>query len=151
MDEHVEIVGFFPVGPDGKANTNAPPDPRFGVWRADGKPLTWQQMLDQGEWWRTRAGDWVRVAELGHDHASNLRFWLENRATALQFRYCMQLLPMAPTATHAGDAFDDMLDEIMSTDPIVWLRTTKLLTAIGARLDAIHAAEYLEVPPTIED
>jgi hypothetical protein len=106
----------------------------------DGKPLSVTARFDQGEWWRTRDGRWLRIAEMEPGHRYNTAAMLMRTAPMQAFRYAMGWAGIAD-GHDGGDMAHDALERIADdvsrravADPRGWLRETALYRALTAGL-----------------
>lgn len=89
-------------------------------------------LLQQDEWWRPQEGPPVRIENMTRSHRRNLIRWLERRATQLHLRDGLRFAliagsPIGPGGDMACDAFDAMVHEEQSKDPLDWLNDTPLM------------------------
>lgn len=105
----------------------------------DGKVLTLRAKLEQGTWWRTKQGEWLRVAEMRERHRRNTAAMLLRGAAA--YAELVAWSELGLLAGPFGDAPKDVVDmmfreqEIRDQDPEAWMRGTVLYRAL---LDGIH-------------
>ncbi len=106
----------------------------------DGKPMSVTARFDQGEWWRTRDGRWLRIAEMEPGHRYNAAAMLMRSARAQAFRYAWDFDGMVG-AHDGGDVAHDALERMSAEitrqsikDPQGWLRGTALYQALTAGL-----------------
>jgi len=106
----------------------------------DVKPLSVTARFNQGEWWRTRDGRWLRVVEMEPGHRYNTAAMLMRTAHIQAGRYAWGFAGMV--AEHDGgdmahESLERALDEIVEQiggDPQGWLRGTVLYKALTAGL-----------------
>lgn len=127
--EHIELRGWFDV-------QTGKPVRDMGVWRADGKPHTMQQLFDQSDWWRNGQRDWVSIDSIDDRYAINLCAFLEQRAEIYKMRYELAMCRQSgfPMGDMAQDAFDAEFDLLLDEPTLDWLHRTKLYRAIKARI-----------------
>ena len=109
-------------------------------YNPDGKPMSVVARFDQGEWWRTRDGRWLRIAEMSAGHRYNAAAMLMRGAPLHAFRYAGGFA--GEVAAHDGgemahDSLERLLDAVNNqavNDPGGWLRSTALYTALTAGL-----------------
>ncbi len=105
---------------------------------AEGAPRTWGALLDQGKWWRTSGGGWVRIVDMEPRHRLNTARWLLRRASTLADGIGFEELRLFRDAP--DDVADGFLaeDEARMADPQRWLTGTVLYRALveGLRPDA---------------
>lgn len=94
-------------------------------------PERLRERLDQGEWWRTKQGQWLRIADMQPGHRRNTAAMLLRNATAYELTYSLAEL------TFMGHAMpEDAEDAIMEAqarrmeNPHRWMRETKLYRAL---------------------
>lgn len=94
-------------------------------------PIT-GSIYEQGEWWRQKTGEWIRVADMAPSHRANTAAMLLRKATAIAIRR-----GFAELAVYA-DAPDDVVDSWLHEDgqrlddPEAWMRGTALYRALTA-------------------
>lgn len=102
-----------------------------------GKPRTWAAMVDQSEWWRTKDGTWVRIADMAESHRHNTARFILRRAARIEFQISLSDLAFAD-ATHFGVNARDALENMHSdraSDPARWLRGTVLYRALAVGME----------------
>lgn len=106
----------------------------------DGKPLSVTARFDQGEWWLTKDGRWLRIADMDETHRYNVAAMLMRRAARHAFAYSWAFVGVV-SAHDGGDMAHDALERISdelnektARDPQGWLRETALYRALTARL-----------------
>lgn len=95
--------------------------------------------LDQGEWWRTRDGRDIRVADMELSHVQNLIAYLHRHAWRFHYATCMRegadlMGPLGPRGEIASYHAEQGWEELLHQDPNEWLDETELLKALRARL-----------------
>lgn len=106
----------------------------------DGKPLSVTARFDQSEWWRTKAGEWLRIADMDETHRFNTAAMLMRNATRHAVAYAFSFGGVV--AGHDGgdmahdalEAIEDELNHQVNDDPAGWLRETALYRALTAGL-----------------
>lgn len=108
--------------------------------RTAGRPTSLYEQMNQGTWWKTKEGSWVRIDEMEESHAANLVTFLERRASRYALAYSWQSAMSMPDAADCGDmTFDalqreqSLLERQVYEDPLTWLRDTPLYRALVAR------------------
>lgn len=109
-------------------------------YNAYGKPMSVTARFDQREWWLTKDGRWLRIAEMEPGHRYNTAAMLLRTARLHAFRYAWGFA--GEVGAHDGgemahDALERMSDEITRrsvNDPHGWLRGTALYQALTAGL-----------------
>lgn len=94
-------------------------------------PERLRERLNQGEWWRTKQGQWLRIADMQPSHRRNTAAMLLRNATAYEFRYDMDELMFlgGNVSEHAEDAIMEAQARRME-NPHRWIRETKLYQAL---------------------
>jgi len=106
----------------------------------DGKPLSVTARFTQGEWWRTRDGRWLRIAEMSAGHRYNTAAMLMRGAALHAFRYAWGFADEVDAhdgGEVAHSSLERALDEVNEqsiNDPLGWLRETSLYKALTAGL-----------------
>lgn len=109
-------------------------------YSADGKPLSLTARFAQGEWWRRKTGEWVRIAEMSPGHRYNTAAMLMRNAPAIAFRHAWAFGSEAADydgGEMAHDALERIavgLTEQAVNDPSGWLQSTTLYRALTAGL-----------------
>jgi hypothetical protein len=106
----------------------------------DGKPMNIVSRFDQREWWLTKDGRWLRIAEMEPGYRYNAAAMLMRSAPRQAFGYAMSFAGMVDA--HDGDdmahdALERMAEETWSKiddDAEGWLRETALYQALTAGL-----------------
>lgn len=113
--------------------------PRRARRAADmGKPCTWGAMVDQAEWWRTKDGTWVRIADMAESHRHNTARFILRRAARIEFQVSLSDLTFANAfdlGENARDALENMHSD-RASDPAKWLRGTDLYRALAVGMEA---------------
>jgi hypothetical protein len=106
----------------------------------DGKPFTVTARFDQGEWWRTKDGRWLRIADMDETHRYNTAAMLTRRAAHHAFAYSWAFVGVVgghDGGDMAHDALEQISDELNRQavdDPEGWLCGTTLYRALTAGL-----------------
>lgn len=95
------------------------------------KPESVTARLGQSEWWRTRDGRWLRIAEMELRHRRNAAAMLLRNAAAYEFTVSMSLA--ADMSEHVEEAFMEAAARRME-NPHRWMRGTRLYRALIAGL-----------------
>jgi len=122
--------------------------------RDAGKPVSIRVRFDQGEWWRTKDGTWLRIADMEPSHRGNTARMLLRGAAGHAFRYGMaDALEVSAGPWEVPEEVQvDMErnnDERLA-DPAGWLRSTKLFKALTARLTGDDARMPDPLPPVCQ-
>lgn len=106
----------------------------------NGKPVSVTARFDQGEWWRKKTGDWVRIADMSPGHRYNTAAMLMRSAEVHGFHYVMGFAGTVDAhdgGDMAHESLERMLDDLIrqtDKDPRGWLRETSLYKALTAGL-----------------
>lgn len=109
----------------------------------DEHPAGMHALIDQGEWWRTKDGTWVRVTDMARSHRLNTARFLLRGAR----RYSQALYSEASRSMPNWD-MDDVSDGVFNAlfgvaeaeanrrdaDPVSWMVQTELYRAIAEGL-----------------
>jgi hypothetical protein len=107
----------------------------------DGRVLDLAAKFQQGVWWRTKEGEWLRIAEMGERHRRHTAAMLLRKAAG--YVGMMAWSDLAGLTGPFGDAPEEVVDAtfheqaIREQDPEAWVRGTPLYRAL---LDGIEPA-----------
>jgi len=110
------------------------------------RPLGWSGLFGQGEWWKTRDGRWIKVADMEESHRANTVRFLARRARGYADRVAFGLV------LSVGDAPEDVVDAVlgeqeeMRRNPGKWIVGTALYRALAAGLPEPWGDELETVP-----
>lgn len=93
--------------------------------------------MNQGEWWRQKSGEWIRIADMASSHRRNTAAMLLRNAAAYELRYGLVELGI-DTLHEAPDSVISEIErkqEIRMRDPEKWMRSTPLYRALVNGLD----------------
>lgn len=105
-----------------------------------GVPRTWHAYLNQGEWWKTQADGWVRIADMTPGHRANAAASMQRAAASIEMRYGISMLGLYANAP------DDVLNDALSESeqhqiyPERWIRSTVLYRALIAEVKKFDGA-----------
>ncbi len=126
---HARLFSYDPQDPGDDDGECPPPPARVGV----------SQLLDQGLWWRARAGEdpddrttqAIRLADMTHDHRLALLGFLRKRAGTYKLREdWVYVSTPGPQGEMAADAFEAECDRQWETPAAEWLETRPLIQAL---------------------
>lgn len=105
-----------------------------------GVPRTWHAYLNQGEWWKTQADEWVRIADMTPGHRANAAALMQRAAASIEMRYGISMLGLYANAP--DDVIDAFLveDARRQGDPERWIRSTVLYRALIAEVKKFDGA-----------
>lgn len=104
----------------------------------DEHPASLHALFDQGEWWRTKDGTWIRVADMARSHRLNTARFLLRRARRYSRALYVEAWRFMPDL---GDASDGVFNALCGApeaeadrrdaDPVAWMVQTELYRAIA--------------------
>jgi hypothetical protein len=106
----------------------------------DGRMLTLAAKFRQGEWWRTKDGQWLRITEMEERHRRNTAAMLLRMAG--RYAEVVAWSEFGDLSGPFGDAPDDVVDDVLreqsarGRDPQAWITGTPLYRALTDGLDA---------------
>ena len=91
------------------------------------RPRTMFELLEQGELWRMKDGQWKPVADMTQEHRLNVAKFLLKHACTIKVRYELARIWSAP-----GQGYDDDPDIDFSDmeNPVVWIAARPLYLAL---------------------
>lgn len=98
----------------------------------EGHPVSITKRFDQGQWWLTKAGDWVRIDLMSAGHRYNTAAMLMRAAAFHAFRYALAFrweVTMHDGGEMAHDSLERLAEDLWATamtDPRGWLASTAL-------------------------
>jgi len=95
-------------------------------------PRTMYDLLEQGDVWRMKDGQWKPLAEMTQEHRLNVAKFLLKHACTIKVRY--ELAVMALGGGEYNDAFDQGIDFSDMDNPTLWIAERPLYRALMAGL-----------------
>lgn len=106
----------------------------------DGRLLTLADKFGQGDWWRAKDGQWLRITEMDERHRRNTAAMLLRRAAVYAGQVAWS--EFGTLTGPLGGAPEDVVDEVLrdqerrDADPEGWVRGTPLYRALVAGIPA---------------
>lgn len=122
-------------------------------------PKTRRAYFDQGKYWRTADGTWIRVKNMSAAHRANIAAMLIRKAATIvdQIGYAevMQLahwssLGMGEMAYDSVSADIERADAERTADPEKWMRSTKLFRSLS-KPRCEHGTKVVKSTPSVFD
>jgi hypothetical protein len=103
--------------------------------REPGKPHGMAERFRQGEWWRTKEGEWVRIADMEASHRANTARFLIRRAAG--YAEAMGFSELVGMQGAPDEVVDEWIrdDSRRMDDPEKWMRSTPLYRALTGGIE----------------
>lgn len=126
--------GRFPAPATWEPNQEIPVGGTVGI-----RPKSLRRLFEQGKFWRTRDGEWVRVKDMHPAHRANAARMLLRKAS--EYAQAVSMADLHTLTAAPDEVVDDAFREDMerTADPEKWIRSTKLYRRLVKGLPVRHA------------